>query len=78
MTRLSGSGAESVREEEHEQVRRPAAYPWSQQQPISYLELQFYNLRQVQEHAAHLTFFLGQHGSPDADLVTITRATGAG
>jgi len=51
-----------------EQARRPVAYPWSAGQPISYLELQLYNMRHVQEHAAQLSLFLGQHAIPDADL----------
>ena len=49
-------------------------YPWSAGQPITFLELLFYNLRHVQEHAAHLNLFLGQHGIPDEALVTVTRA----
>ena len=57
-----------------EQARRPVAYPWSAGQPISFLELQLYNLRHVQEHAAHLSLFLGQHASPDADLAWVARA----
>ena len=44
-----------------EQAHRPVVYPWSQGQPISYLELHLYNLRHVQEHAAQLSMFLGQH-----------------
>jgi hypothetical protein len=50
-----------------EQARRPVEYPWCVGQPISYLELQLYNLRHVQEHAAHLSLFLGQHAIPDGD-----------
>ena len=45
-----------------EQARRPVEYPWSEGQPISFLELQLYNMRHVQEHAAELSLFLGQHG----------------
>ncbi len=59
-----------------EQARRPVEYPWSKGQPISYLELLLYNLRHVQEHAAYLSLFLGQHGIPDEALVTVTRAKG--
>lgn len=51
-----------------EQARRPVAYPWTEGQPISYLELQLYNLRHVQEHAAQLSLFLGQQASSEADL----------
>jgi hypothetical protein len=45
-----------------EQARRPVEYPWSEGRPVSYVELQLYTLRHVQEHAAHLSLFLGQHG----------------
>ena len=59
-----------------EQARRPVASPWSAGQPVSYLELQLYNLRHVQEHAAQLSLFLGQHAIPDARLDWTPRATG--
>lgn len=60
-----------------EQARRPVAYSWSRGEPISYVELQLYNLRHVQEHAAQLSLFLGQHGIPDADLAWVARAKAA-
>ena len=44
-----------------EQARRPVEYPWSEGQPISFLELCLYNMRHVQGHAAELSLFLGQH-----------------
>ena len=54
-----------------EQAHRPVEYPWSEGQPISFLELQLYNLRHVQEHAAQLSMFLGQHATLGAsDWVT--------
>jgi hypothetical protein len=59
-----------------EQARRPVEYPWSEGKPISYLELQLYNLRHVQEHAAQLSLFLGQRATPDADLGWVVRAKG--
>ncbi len=59
-----------------EQARRPVKYPWSKGQPISFLELQLYNMRHVQEHAAQLSLFLGQHAIPDADLDWVPRAKG--
>jgi hypothetical protein len=59
-----------------EQARRPVEYAWTKGQPISYLELQLYNLRHVQEHAAQLSLFLGQQVSPDADLDWVARAKG--
>jgi hypothetical protein len=49
-----------------EQARRPVEYAWSKGQPLSYLELQLYNLRHVQEHAAQLSLFLGQRAAPEA------------
>jgi DinB family protein len=58
-----------------EQARRLVAYPWSDWQPISYLELLLYTMRHVQEHAAQLCLFLGQHGVPGEDLDAIPRAT---
>ena len=57
-----------------EQACRPVEYPWSEEQPISYLELQLYNMRHVQEHAAQLSLFLGQHGIPDEALEAVARA----
>ena len=59
-----------------EQARRPVAYPWSKGQPITFLELQLYNMRHVQEHAAQLRLFLGQHALPDAGLDWSARAKG--
>jgi len=57
-----------------EQARRPVKYPWSEGQPISFLELHLYNLRHVQEHAAQLSLFLGQHGISDEALDWVCRA----
>jgi hypothetical protein len=36
--------------------------------------LLLYTMRHVQEHAAQLSLFLGQHGIPDADLDWVPRA----
>lgn len=58
-----------------EQARRTVEYSWSKGQPISYLELQLYNLRHVQEHAAQLSLLLGQSAVPDV-LDWVARATG--
>ena len=46
----------------NEQASRPVEYPWSAGQPISFLELQLYNMRHMQGHAAELSLLLGQHG----------------
>ena len=51
-----------------EQARRAVKYPWSEDHVVSFLELQMYNMRHVQEHAAQLSLFLGQHGVPDEAL----------
>jgi DinB superfamily len=59
-----------------EQARQPVAYPWSQGQLISFLELQLYNMRHVQEHAAQLSLFLGQQPIPDAEIGWVVRAKG--
>lgn len=57
-----------------EQARQPFAFPWQPERPISYLQLQLYNLRHVQEHAAHLSLLLGQRGLPPAALDWIAYA----
>jgi hypothetical protein len=48
-----------------EQARRTIDYPWIAGQPVSFLELQLYSMRHIQEHTAQLSLFLGQHGAPD-------------
>jgi len=45
-----------------EEARRLIDFPWTRGRPVSLLELQLYNMRHVQEHAAQLNLFLGQHG----------------
>ena len=47
-----------------EQARQPVEYPWAKEKAVSYLELQLYNMRHVQEHAAQLSLFLGQNAVP--------------
>jgi DinB superfamily len=59
-----------------EQAHRPVEYPWSEGQPISFLELQLYNMRHVQEHAAQLSLFLGQHSIPGEDIDGVPLANG--
>ncbi len=62
-----------------EQARRPVEYPWSKGQPISFLELQLYNMRHVQEHAAQLNLFLGQNAIDGAsDWVSRAKADEGG
>jgi uncharacterized damage-inducible protein DinB len=43
------------------ELNRPVNYPWTRSVPTSYLELLLYNFRHVEEHAAQLSLFLGQH-----------------
>lgn len=61
-----------------ERARFLYEFPWEKGQgrPISYLQLMLYTMRHVQEHAAQLSLFLGQHGIPDADLDWVPRADG--
>lgn len=49
-------------------------YPWTGGQGISFLELHLYTMRHVQEHAAQLSLFLGQHGIPNEALDSVARA----
>jgi hypothetical protein len=42
--------------------------------PASFVELQIYNMRHVQDHAAQLSFFLSQKGLPENQLGWISRA----
>jgi hypothetical protein len=49
-----------------ERARQAVEYPWAQGQTVSFLELQLYNMRHVQEHAAQLNLFLGQRAMPAA------------
>lgn len=41
-----------------EEANRWCRFPWGE---LTFAELQLYNMRHVQEHAAHLNMFLGQH-----------------
>jgi hypothetical protein len=56
-----------------EQAGQFVDIPWAQGRAFSYLELQLYNMRHVQEHAAQLCVFLGQHAI-HAGLDSIARA----
>ncbi len=62
--------AELSDEKAHQQV----AFPWARGKQVSYLELLLYTMRHVQEHAAQLSLFLGQHGIPDEALDWVGRA----
>ena len=60
-----------------ERASQAVSYPWAQGRAVSFLELQIYNMRHVQEHAAQLSLFLGQHTVPDTELDWVTRAEDA-
>ena len=64
--------AELSDEKAHQQV----AFPWARGKQVSYLELLLYSMRHVQEHAAQLNLFLGQHGIPNEALDWVARAKG--
>ncbi len=57
-----------------EEASQPVEYPWSEGQPVSYLELLLYTMRHTQEHAAQLSLFLGQHGVQGDQLDSVARA----
>lgn len=57
-----------------QQMFRPVEYGWTGGQSISYLELQFYNLRHLQEHTAQLSLFLGQRATSGDKLLWVARA----
>ena len=57
-----------------EQAQRQVAFPWRWWKPMSFFELQLYTLRHVQEHAAQLSLFLGQHGIPGEALDWVGQA----
>ena len=64
----------TITELSNEQVHQPFHFPWDSENPISYLELQLYTMRHVQEHAAQLSLFLGQHGVPGESLDWVAQA----
>ncbi len=58
-----------------DQAQRPIrVYDWIGTEPITFVELQLYNMRHVQEHAAQMALFLGQHDVPDEKLDWVARA----
>ncbi len=58
-----------------EDARRTVSYRWMGGLPASFVELQIYNMRHVQEHAAQLSLFLSQRGIPEVNLGWVARAT---
>ena len=66
----------TITELSDEQAHQQVDYPWTRGKPTSYFELLVYTLRHVQEHAAQLSLFLGQHGIPGEALDWVPRAKG--
>ena len=58
----------TITELSDEQAHQPFTFPWDSENPMSFLELQLYTMRHVQEHAAQLSLFLGRHGIGDEAL----------
>lgn len=58
-----------------ERARQPVSFGWIEDgEVVSYAELQLYNMRHVQEHAAQLSLLLGQHGIPGERIDWVGRA----
>jgi hypothetical protein len=57
-------------EKAHQQV----TFPWIEENPMSFLELQLYTMRHVQEHTAQLNLFLGQNGIDGASIDWVPQA----
>jgi hypothetical protein len=57
-----------------EKAHRRCTFEWFE---ASFLELQLYSMRHVQEHAAQLSLLLGQHDVSGLDWVTKARDTAA-
>lgn len=54
-----------------EAAYRVCKFDWVE---ASFVEMQLYNMRHVQEHAGQLSFFLGQNGVTGFDWITQARA----
>jgi hypothetical protein len=66
----------TIAELSDEKAHQQFTFPWPGGMSVSFLELQLYSMRHVQEHAAQLSLFLGQHGIPDEALDWVARAKG--
>ena len=64
----------TITELSDEKVHQPYTFPWPGGATVSYFELLLYTLRHVQEHAAQLSLFLGQHAIPGEALHWVQRA----
>ncbi|GAB4513081.1 MAG: hypothetical protein OHK0046_13490 [Anaerolineae bacterium] len=63
-------GYEVIQSLTNDTAYRVCVFPWMQP---TFLELQLYSLRHVQEHAAELNMVLGQHGVTGQDWVAQAR-----
>jgi hypothetical protein len=57
-----------------EKAHQQYTFPWPAGATVSYFELLLYTMRHVQEHAAQLSLFLGQHAIPGEALNWVQRA----
>ena len=58
-----------------ERARQPVNFDWMQEgEVVSYVELQLYSMRHIQEHAAQLSLMLGQHGVQADQIDWVARA----
>ena len=59
----------TIAELSDERAHRQVTFPCGQEgYSLSFFELQLYSMRHVQEHAAQLSLFLGQHATADEAL----------
>jgi uncharacterized damage-inducible protein DinB len=61
----------------NEKARQPVHFPWLGERPMSFLELLLLTMRNVQDHAAQLSLFLGQHAIPNEALDWVPRVKDA-
>jgi hypothetical protein len=65
LTSLRGKCRTIIETMTDERARQPVTFPWMEEgEVVSYVELQLYNMRHIQEHAAQLSLVLGQHEVP--------------
>jgi uncharacterized damage-inducible protein DinB len=74
LVRLRKKCQTTITELSDEKAHQQFTFPWPGGKSVSFLELQLYTLRHVQEHAAQLSLFLGQHGIPDETLDWVEQA----
>ena len=76
LVHLRKKGQTTIAELTDEKAHQQFTFPWPGGTSMSFLELQLYNMRHVQEHAAQLRLFLGQHSIPDEVLDWVPGAKG--